>query len=501
METTERKQIRPMRYAVLVAALCFVCVVLLMCVFVSQQNKEEQLQMEYIARTVESETYETLLTQMSKTRVSEAHLIETGGSYENFGPIAERLLGEEAVRSLLFAPEGVVRGIFPLAGNEPVEGLDLNSDGMGNLEAQAAIKKGELFLAGPFELVEGGMGICGRLPVYLENDAGEREYWGLVTITLNYPVIFDNNPIYHVNEQGFACRVWRINPDDNQEQTILETQKPIGDHVPVQEYPISMFNAEWTISIAPLRAWYQQPSLWLLLLAGIAVSLLAGYGVYSASKLRIMKAEESHRQIRSLEQKLEWEKTNTLLSQISSHFFYHTLNSLQALIVLKPDAAYKMAGDFSRYLRFNVDAITAAGGVVPFKQELRSARAYAEINEQQLGDRLKVVFDVPEVDFQIPALTIQPIVENAILHGIKPKVGGGTVTVKLTDEGEYWCITVTDDGVGFDLNSFQKETSIGITNVRKRISQFRGCGMEIESAPNHGTKVTLKYQKILQNIQ
>ena len=171
--------------ALTVAVICFLFFLLLACVSVSRHQNEDRLQMEYIARTVESETYETLLTQMSKTLVQEAHLLETGGDYENFGLIVERLLKDRAVRSLLFAPDGIVEGIFPLEGNEPVAGLDLNSSGLGNLEAQAAIEKGELFLAGPFDLVEGGMGICGRLPVYLENEKGLREYWGIVTITLN----------------------------------------------------------------------------------------------------------------------------------------------------------------------------------------------------------------------------------------------------------------------------------------------------------------------------
>ena len=75
--------------------------------------------------------------------------------------------------------------------------------------------------------------------------------------------------------------------------------------------------------------------------------------VFSARRMREMEASEHELRIQALQQKLEWEKTNTLLGQISSHFFYHTLNALQALIVLKPDAAYKMDGDFSRYLRFN----------------------------------------------------------------------------------------------------------------------------------------------------
>ena len=167
--------------------------------------------------------------------------------------------------------------------------------------------------------------------------------------------------------------------------------------------------------------------------------------------------------------------------------------------MLQPDAAYKMAGDFSRYLRFNVDAVTASGGVVPFREELRSIKAYAEINEAQLGDRLKVVFDVPDVDFQIPALTIQPVVENAILHGIKPKPGGGVVTVRLTEDEYHWHVTVHDNGTGFNPGAPGRDGSVGLPNVRKRISRFAGCGLTIDSREGDGTTITLHYSKNLQN--
>ena len=486
-------------YALAAGMLSLFFFLFLVCISVSWHQNEDQLQMEYIAQTVESETYETLLTQMSKTLVQEAYLIETGGNYERFGLVVERLFQDHTVRNLMFAPEGIVRGVFPLEGNETVIGLDLNSDGQGNLEAQAAIEKAALFLAGPFELIQGGMGISGRLPVYLENSQGQQEYWGLVSVTLNYPAIFENNPIYRVNEQGYACRVYRINPDDHQEQTIMESPIPIGKRAPVYEQTIKMFNAEWIIAVAPLRMWYQQLGFWMLMLGGLLVSVLVSYLVATTRRLREMKESEDKLRIQALQQKLEWEETNTLLGQISSHFFYHTLNSLQALIVLQPDAAYKMAGDFSRYLRFNVDAVTATGGVVPFREELRSIKAYAEINEAQLGDRLKVVFDVPDVDFPIPALTIQPVVENAILHGIKPKLGGGVVTVRVTEDDSHWHVLIQDNGMGFSPDAQDRERSVGLPNVRKRMSRFTGCGITIGSREGEGTAVTLHYSKDLQN--
>lgn len=492
--TAKQKKMRKIQIpAALVGMVCLICMLVLTTVYQIQYTREERLQMEYIARTIESETYETLLLQIDKTEVLKAYLIETGGSLDSFGPIAEELLrGNPAVQNVLFAPNGIVSQAFPAEGNEATIGLDLNSNGQGNWEAQAAIRTGELFLAGPFELVEGGMGICGRLPIYLDG-----EYWGLVSVSLRYPSIFVDHPIHHVNEQGFAAQVWRINPDTNTKQVILETEKPITDAMATTQYDLHFFNADWTIEIASLRAWYQRPVLWIMVIASVLISALVTIGVEAEQEIRRMKAAEDARQIENLRQQLEWERTNTMIHQISTHFFYHTLNALQALIVLKPQSAYKMAGDFSRYLRFNVDAMTASGGIVTFKEELRAVRAYAEINEIQLGDRLKVVFDVLDVDFQMPALTLQPIVENAIIHGIKPKVGGGTVQVSLTEDDQNWYIRVADDGQGFDPTRTKKEKSIGLNNVRERIGKFEGCGLEIASAPGSGTTAVLVYRKNL----
>lgn len=458
-----------------------------------QQDRDR---MSHIAQSIGSETYETLLSEMGKTRVLEAYLIQTGGSYQGFEKVVPILLRERFVRNVLFAPGGVVEAIYPLAGNESAMGLDMNEEGAGNLEARAAMEKGELYIAGPFELVQGGLGIAGRLPVYLEDAAGQRTFWGIVSVTLDFPEVLSGSPVERVSDQGFACEVWRINPDTGERQTILmsETAPRSGwQSVTLRQ---ELFNADWTITLSPLRPWYARPSLWLYLTIGLLLSLLAAAGTYNLERVRLMRAEAARREILQLQTQLEHEQTDMLLSQIRSHFFYHTLNSLQALIVLQPDAAYKMAGDFARYLRFTLDAATAAGGMGSFREELRAVRAYADINQAQLGDRLTMLYHVPpEADFTLPVLTIQPVVENAILHGIKPKVGGGTVTLTLDETPTHWRVTVADDGPGFDPTAATEAGSIGLGNVRRRLSRFPGCGIEIESAPGQGTRVVLSYQK------
>ena len=484
------------RHAAGVFALVLAAVALLTAYMERAAIRQERDRMSHIAQSVGSETYETLLSEMGKTRVLEAYLIQTGGSYEGFENVAPILLREKFVRNVLFAPGGVVEAVYPLAGNENAVGLDMNQEGAGNLEARAAMEKGELYIAGPFELIQGGMGIAGRLPVYLEDESGRRTFWGIVSVTLDFPAVLSGSPVERASDQGFACEVWRINPDTAERQTILMSEsapRPGWQSVTFQQ---ELFNAVWTVTLSPLRPWYARPSLWLYLAIGLLLSLLAAVVTYNLERVRLMRAEAARQAIVQLQTQLEHEQTDMLLSQIRSHFFYHTLNSLQALIVLRPGDAYKMAGDFARYLRFTLDAATASGGIGSFKEELRAVRAYADINQAQLGDRLTMVYHVPpEADFPLPVLTIQPVVENAILHGIKPKVGGGTVSVALEETEDRWLVIVADDGLGFDPAAAAAEDSIGLGNVRRRLSRFPGCGIEIESAPGRGTRVVLSYRK------
>ncbi|MBQ7091961.1 MAG: histidine kinase, partial [Clostridia bacterium] len=395
----------------------------------------ERERMSHMAQTLASETYEIMLSEMSKTRILEAYLMQTGGSYEDFGRIAHVLLREEFLRNVLFAPEGIVAAVYPLNGNEDVIGLNMYEHRAGNKEAQAAIEKRELYVAGPFALIQGGLGVAGRLPVFLEED-GEQRFWGIVSVTLDFPEVLTGSSISRMEEQGFSCEVWRINPDTQAKQILLKTNTPLPEGRQRVDHRLSLFNADWVVSVAPLIPWYSRAGLWLGVAASVLLSLAVAVGAYSIENLRRMRAEEAQREIQRLQEQLEHEQGKMLLSQIRSHFFYHTLNGIQALIIMQPDDAYKMAGDFARYLRFSLDAAATASGLGSFREEMRAVRAYADINEKLLGGRLTMVYDVPEKDFEIPLLTIQPIVENAILHGIKPKVGGGTVSIGLAEDAD-----------------------------------------------------------------
>jgi len=212
------------------------------------------------------------------------------------------------------------------------------------------------------------------------------------------------------------------------------------------------------VTVSPMLPWYSNDSVIYSALVSLLLSLSVATAVASRGTIRRMEQEAAQNRIASLQKQLEFDRTNVLLAQISSHFFYHTLNAIQALIVLDPDAAYKMTEDFSRFLRFKVDSVSAQSGLVPFREELRTVRAYAEINKVQLQGRLNVEYDVFDADFLIPVLTIQPVVENAIIHGIKPKVGGGTVRVSLSREDGQYIVHVSDHARRGDERTLGRHT-------------------------------------------
>ena len=134
---------------------------------------------------------------------------------------------------------------------------------------------------------------------------------------------------------------------------------------------------------------------------------------------------------------------------------------------------------------------------VPFEDELKHTRFYLSIEKMRFGDELNVVYDIEESDFELPPISLQPIVENAVRHGLRHKTGGGTVTIRTRGTDEDYTVTVEDDGVGFDTSTlgFQEPDSehnrIALNNVSMRIRQMCDGTLSIESEPGVGTVVTI----------
>jgi two-component system, LytTR family, sensor kinase len=190
-----------------------------------------------------------------------------------------------------------------------------------------------------------------------------------------------------------------------------------------------------------------------------------------------------------LETELRQSQLEILKSQLQPHFLFNTLNAVNALINEDPKAAGRVITRLGELLRMSL----AAGNrqEVPLRYELEFVRAYLDIQQTRLGSRLRVVFDVPEElhDLMVPSLLLQPLAENAVLHGIAPLMRGGIVRIAAALEGDLLILTVADTGAGFGQVT---RRGIGLTNMQLRLQQLYGDAhtFAIEANEPAGTIVT-----------
>ncbi|MGN1166007.1 MAG: sensor histidine kinase [Lachnospiraceae bacterium] len=191
-----------------------------------------------------------------------------------------------------------------------------------------------------------------------------------------------------------------------------------------------------------------------------------------------------------LEDELKNSRIVLAMSQIRAHFIFNVLNAISGMCKYDPEKADETVVRFSHYLRTNID-ILQEDAPVAFRVALQHLEDYVALEQVRFGDRVKFVEDIAVDDFVIPSLVLQPIVENSIKHGLRPKESGGTVSLSTWAEEENIFISIQDDGVGFDKKAVSDKSAVGLNNVRFRLKYFMKGKMEIESEPGQGTKVTI----------
>ena len=179
-----------------------------------------------------------------------------------------------------------------------------------------------------------------------------------------------------------------------------------------------------------------------------------------------------------------------MMSQIQPHFLYNTLSSIQALCRIDPEKAFDVTEKFGTYLRSNIDSLDQPD-LIPFAKELEHTRVYSEI-EMIRFPNVRVNYDVPDTDFSLPALTVQPLVENAIRHGVRIREEG-VVTVSSRTTDRFHEIVIADNGKGFDTTLLKTAdgSHIGVRNVQERIEKMCGGTLTVESVIDKGTTVTI----------
>ena len=178
------------------------------------------------------------------------------------------------------------------------------------------------------------------------------------------------------------------------------------------------------------------------------------------------------------------------MSQIQPHFLYNTLTTIQALCLENPKKAATITERFAAYLRQNIDSLNEAN-LIPFRKELDHTLVYAQIEMERFSN-IHLDYEIEDEDFLLPALTIQPLVENAIRHGLRgtPKGQVEIITNLLPDCHE---IIIRDNGKGFRPEELPgtERPHIGIQNVRERLQRLCGGTMIIDSEERRGTCITI----------
>ncbi len=275
----------------------------------------------------------------------------------------------------------------------------------------------------------------------------------------------------------------------------------------------SAFAAAAQGAVLPFAVGYLQlaagvpPGLYLVpaqaLITGIAAAwmmLMIRYVQVEASRKKTAEAELSKVQA----------ELRALRSQINPHFFFNALNTIRFMIRENPQTARDLLIDLSEVFQRTL----RSGDFVPLRDELGYVEAYLSLEKARLGDRLQIAWggflrpdkplesDTPLLDVPVPTLALQPIVENAVLHGIGPKKEGGTLSIAVSRQRNDLAIAVEDDGVGMDQQQLERllqsgdesNKSIGMKNVDARLRMLYGpeYRLAIESQPDKGTRVTVR---------
>ena len=227
----------------------------------------------------------------------------------------------------------------------------------------------------------------------------------------------------------------------------------------------------------------------LLAVAMVMVLKLIPHSINAATKAKELEMEKI-----VLNAELAESRISTMMSQIRPHFIYNTLGSIEQLCKLDPPKAGDLVHNFAKYLRGNFGELDNPKPIL-MSQEMEHVHHYISIENVRFPD-MTFTFEMNSEDFHIPALTVQPIVENAIKHGLMKLPKGGTIHVVSYETETDYCISVADDGVGFDTSVLIDERKhVGLRNIRERLKVMVNGKLEIESTVGVGTKVLVTIPK------
>ncbi|MNI39291.1 Sensor histidine kinase YpdA [compost metagenome] len=261
-----------------------------------------------------------------------------------------------------------------------------------------------------------------------------------------------------------------------------ELTQRVREHYSVSELPVLLLTAR------------SQP-------ADIYTGFLSGANDYVTKPVDALELKYRIRALTTLKQSMNERlriEAAYLQAQIHPHFLFNTLNSIMALSDIDTEKMRKLGNAFASFLRISFDFLNT-GELVELSHELELIETYLYIEKVRFEDRLSIVWEVePHINLLLPPLSIQPLIENAVKHGLLSQSKGGTVHIRIARQDSFTLIEVKDNGKGIEqekviqlLNPIMKgKSGIGLSNTNRRLIQLYGQGLSISSKLNEGTTVS-----------
>ena len=230
--------------------------------------------------------------------------------------------------------------------------------------------------------------------------------------------------------------------------------------------------------------------------AMVVVLRIIPRSINAAEKTKELELQRSRLEAEKnmVEAELKENRISIMLSQIQPHFIYNTLGTIERMCLKDPEKAFHLVRNFSLYLRGNFSELDSVKPI-RFAEELKHVEYYVNIEKVRFPD-MNIVYDVEATAFVLPALSVQPLVENAIKHGLMRLETGGTVVIRSYETPTHFCVAVKDDGVGFDTSlPMDEKKHVGLRNIRGRLKAMVDGELILESKPGVGTEAIIMIPK------
>ena len=234
----------------------------------------------------------------------------------------------------------------------------------------------------------------------------------------------------------------------------------------------------------------------LLIVALLVMLRLIPGSIKAAANAKELELQRSRLEAEKnmVEAQLKESRISIMLSQIQPHFIYNTLGTIERMCLKDPQKAFDLVRNFSLYLRGNFSELNSVTPI-RFAEELKHIGYYVNIEKVRFPD-MNIEYDVEATEFVLPALSVQPLVENAIKHGLMRLESGGTVKIHSYETPTHFCVEVTDDGVGFDTEApIDEKKHVGLRNIQGRLKAMVDGELVLESKPGAGTKAVIMIPK------